>query len=106
MKIHIRTNTGQGITIQGTLNSSELPRHLAQKMEKLIQPDMLAAAASTPENPDMVDMQQYEITLMPKDRKYGTKHIQFTDAGCSDEMLELLDELIHEIIIKKKRGSK
>ena len=106
MKLHIKLITGQGIAIQGTLDSSGLPRHLAQKMEKLIQPDLLAAAASTPENPNMADMQQYEITIIPNDRKYGTTHFQFTEAGCSDELLELLDELIHEMIIKKKRGSK
>ena len=60
----------------------------------------------TPENPDMVDMQQYEITLMPQDKKSEPDHFRFTDQGCSDEMLELLDELIHEIIIKKKRNAK
>ena len=106
MKLYMKINTGQGITIEGTLSSSELPRNLAQRMEKLLQPDLLAAAAGITDPPDMVDMQQYEITLTPNDRIQGVERFQFTDAGCSEEMLELLDDLVHQIIIKKKRSSK
>ena len=106
MKIHLRVNTGQGITIEGTINSSELPQNLAQKMEQLLQPDVLAAAANTPVNQDMVDMQQYELTLIPDAQDRGDQHFQFTDAGCPVALLELLDDLVHEIIIKKRHDMK
>ena len=106
MKVHMKINTGQGITIEGTLDPSELPRNLAQRMEKILQLDLLAAAASITDHPDMVDMQQYEITLMPNDRSQEAERFQFTDAGCSEEMLELLDDLVHQVIIGKKRRSK
>jgi hypothetical protein len=107
MKIHIRTTTGQGITIQGTLNSSDLSQPLAQSMETLMRPTILAAAAEVSDNPHMVDMQEYEITLFPKGRKSNNiEQFQFTDASCPDELLDLLDELIHEIVRQKKHAPK
>ena len=106
MKIHLRVYTGQGITIEGTIHSSELPQNLAPKMEQLLQPDILAAAAGTPVDPDMVDMQQYEITLLSDTEDRGNQNFQFADAGCPDELLALLDDLVHEIILKKKHNKK
>ena len=106
MKIHLRVSTGQGITIEGTINSSALPRNLALKSEQLLQPDILAAAEGAPVNPDMVDMQQYELTLISRSQDRRDQHFQFADAGCSDELLALLDDLVHEIILKKKQDQK
>ena len=107
MKIHIRTTTGQGITIQGTLDSSNLSQHLAQSMEKLMRPKILAAATKGGGKPNMVDMQEYEITLLPKGRpSTGLERFQFTDASCPEELLDLLDELVHAIVLQKKRPPK
>ena len=106
MKIHLRVNTGQGITIEGTINSSELPQHLAQQMEQLLQHDILAAVEDTAVNQDMVDMQQYELTLISNTQDRGDQYFEFADAGCSDALLELLDDLVHEIIIKKRHDRK
>jgi hypothetical protein len=104
MKIFLRTTTGQGITLEGQLDTADLPEDLADRMAKILSSRRLSKVAKAPAPRAMVDMQQYELTLLPKTSRSKPKRFQFSDAVAGEELIELLDELTHEITLQKVRA--
>jgi len=104
MKILLRTTTGQGITLEGLLDTADLPEDLGDRIEKVLRPRRLSTVAKAPVRRSMTDMQHYELTLLPKSSRGKPKKYQFSDAAAGDELIELLDELTHEITLQKVRA--
>ena len=104
MKIFLRTTTGQGITLEGQLDTADLPEDLAGRVAKILKPRRLSTVAKAPAPRAMVDMQQYELTLLPKTSRSKPKKFQFSDAVAGEELIELMDELTHEITLQKVRA--
>ncbi len=105
MKLFMRTITGHGIVIQGTLDTTTLPDNVNRRLEQVLKADMLTEAAHAPENPAMVDAQQYELTLYPEDQPDKPQRYTFSDMGSPDEVLELADELTYQITQNKRAAS-
>ena len=104
MKILLRTTTGQGITLEGQLDTADLPEDLGNRIEKILRPRRLSAVAQAPVRRSMADMQHYELTLLPKSLRGKPRKFEFSDAAAGDDLVELLDELTHEITLQKVRA--
>jgi hypothetical protein len=104
MKIFLRTTTGQGITLEGQLDTADLPEDLGDRIEKILRPRRLSAVAQAPERRSMADMQHYELTLLPRTSRGKPRRFEFSDAAAGDDLVELLDELTHEITLQKVRA--
>ena len=104
MKIFLRTTTGQGITLEGQLDTADLPEDLGARIEKILRPRRLSTVAQAPAPRSMVDMQHYELTLLPKSSRGKPKKFQFSDAAAGEDLIELLDELTYEITLQKVRA--
>jgi hypothetical protein len=104
MKIFLRTTTGQGITLEGQLDTADLPENLGDRIEKILRPRRLSAVAQAPERRSMADMQHYELTLLPRTSRGKPRRFEFSDAAAGDDLVELLDELTHEITLQKVRA--
>ena len=104
MKIFLRTTTGQGIMLEGQLDTADLPDDLGDRIEKILRPRRLSAVAKAPVPRAMVDMQHYELTLLPKSSRGKPRKFEFSDAVAGDDLVELLDELTHEITLRKMRA--
>jgi len=104
MKILLRTTTGQGITLEGQLDTADLPEDLGNRIEKILRPRRLSAVAQAPVRRSMADMQHYELTLLPKSSRGKPRKFEFSDAAAGDDLVELLDELTHEITLQKVRA--
>ncbi len=104
MKILLRTMTGQGITLEGQLDTADLPEDLGDRMVKILRPRRLSTVAKAPVPRAMADMQHYELTLLPQSSRSKPKKYQFSDAVAGDDLIELLDELTHQITLQKVRA--
>jgi hypothetical protein len=104
MRIFLRTTTGQGITLEGQLDTADLPGDLGERVEKILRPRRLSAVAQAPVPRLMVDMQHYELTLLPKSSRGKPRKFEFSDAVAGDDLVELLDELTHEITLQRVRA--
>lgn len=103
MKLLLRRTGGQGLMLQGKVDTSELPEDLARRARETLQPEKLRRVATQPQNPFMVDCHEYEITLLDDDE---VKHFKFSDAQNAPELLELLDELMREIVARNIQSRK
>jgi hypothetical protein len=104
MKIFLRTTTGQGITLEGQLDTADLPEDLGDRIEKILRPRRLSAVAQAPVRRSMADVQHYELTLLPRTSRGKPRRFEFSDAAAGDDLVELLDELTHEITLQKVRA--
>ena len=104
MKIFLRTTTGQGIMLEGQLDTADLPEDLGDRIEKILRPRRLSAVAQAPVRRSMADVQHYELTLLPRTSRGKPRRFEFSDAAAGDDLVELLDELTHEITLQKVRA--
>ncbi|MCP4660102.1 MAG: hypothetical protein GY856_32270 [bacterium] len=88
------------LRIRGELNTGELAADLTRKVEQIFHPEKLEAAGAVA-NPQMTDAQQYQLTVMPQSGEGDVRHYQLDDSCLSPELLDVLDELMHEIIRRK-----
>ncbi|MCB0194653.1 MAG: hypothetical protein KDJ65_22065 [Anaerolineae bacterium] len=103
MTLFLQVFTGQGIRLQGEIAMDELPDDLARQAQAILQDDrMLADAASAQPPPQMVDVSTYELTLYYDASHTHYKHYTFVDAETNIDVLDLLDDIMHEIIRHKK----
>jgi hypothetical protein len=105
MKIFLKTLTGQGLTLQGNLDISELPEDLAQKTKALLNEESLSKATGAEKSPSMVDSQEYELTIFPDDESKQPQRYKFSESEGNVEIAELLDELMYEINLRKMGSS-
>jgi hypothetical protein len=104
MRIFLRTTTGQGIPLEGQLDTADLPGDLGERVEKILRPRRLSAVAQAPVPRSMVDMQHYELTLLPRSSRGRPRKFEFSDAVAGDDLVELLDELTYQITLQKVRA--
>ncbi len=104
MKLLLRRTGGQGLMLQGKVDTSELPEDLAKRTQETLQPEKLRKVAMQPQNPFMVDCHEYEVTLLDDDKE--VKHFKLSDAQNAPELLELLDELMREIVSRNIKSRK
>ena len=103
MKLFLRILTGQGIRLQGEISMAELPDDLARQAQALLQDDhMLSTAAQAQPPPQMVDVSHYELTLISDDPGDSPHHYTFADAETNIDVLDLLDDIMHEIVRHNK----
>lgn len=104
MKLLLRRTGGQGLMLQGRVDTSELPEDLAKRTRETLKPEKLQKVATRPQDPFMVDCHEYEVTLLDDDKE--VKHFKFSDAQDAPELLELLDELMREIVARNIKAHK
>lgn len=100
MKLTIATSGGFGnIRIQGELDTDKLDTTLAEKAKSVLKPERLASLPLDTAGP-MVDVTQYEVCIFLEDEVH-----QYTvdEANAPPEVMEVLQALVHEIIIKKRK---
>ncbi len=100
MKLTIATSGGIGnIQIHGELDTDELERSLAEKAKSVLKPERLA---SLPRDTAglLVDVTQFEVGIFLED---GVHQYTVDEANAPPEIMEVLQALVHEIIIKKRK---
>ena len=102
MKLFLKIVSGQGITLQGNLDVSELPEELALKTQNMLKEEILSEASRVERDPFAVDFQEYELVILPDANNEQPQRYTFTEAESNLEVLELLDELMQKIIINKR----
>jgi hypothetical protein len=102
MKIFLKILTGQGITLQGKLDLSDLPEDLAQRARKILQEPRLSAAARAESNPLAVDTQEYELMIISEDQNIQPEKYLIPESDDNADVLDVLDDLMHEIVLQKK----
>ena len=105
MKLFLRIFTGQGITLQGEINLSDLPNDLARQVQATLTPENLTAAAAAQPNPLVVDASEYELVIHPDDPNQTSQRYELVDADDNIDVLEVLDDIMHEIVRRKKGQS-
>jgi hypothetical protein len=100
MKFTVRTSGGIGnIRIQGEIDTEELDPTLAEQVKSVLTPEHLITvprdtAGST------VDVTQYEVGIFQED---GVHSYTVDEAIAPQEIVEVLQALVHEIILKKRQ---
>ena len=102
MQIHLKCTGGQGITLEGKLDTKDLPDDLADRANKTLNAKKLKDTTKAPKNAFMVDAQQYELTIIPEEARISSPaRFQFDESQADPDILELMDELLHLITIQK-----
>lgn len=105
MKFFLRVLTGQGITLQGEIDLTDLPEELVRRIQTTLTRKNLAAAAVAKPNPQMVDASEYELAIYPDNPNQKPQRYTFVDADDNIDVLEILDDIMHEIVRRKKGQS-
>ena len=101
MKLTIATSGGIGnIRLQGQLDTDELDSKLAEKAKSALKPERLASLPLDTAG-SMVDATQFEVGIYLEDGVY-----QYTvdEANAPPDVVEVLQALVHEIILKKRQS--
>ena len=102
MKLFLKSSGGFGnLQIQGTLDTDQLPEALAEKVRTVLTPEQLSAPHPR-DTRAWADATQYEIDLMLDS---GTQKFHIDDATAPPQVLDTVQELIQEIINRKRERS-
>jgi len=102
MKILLKTSGGfANLRIDGVLDTDQLPPELAERIERGLASDALRDAA-TLDNPVLADGTVYELTILPETEGGERRHFVIDDAAVADEILDVLDAILHEIIRRRR----
>ena len=107
MKIHLQITGGMGLTLRGTLESADLPCEATERVVALLTPENLRTAALSQPTPNAVDMREFEVTIAPDGDASSaeeTNRYHFTESDDNIDVVDLLDELMREIVIRKQAG--
>lgn len=102
-KIYIETTVGLGIPLRGTLDLDELPPQLAARSKKMLTKAAEEGGRESMPDPFSADMTSYDIRIIPDSAEERQQHVQI-GSDADDDVLELMDELVHELV-KQKRGA-
>lgn len=101
MRLYLECSGGfANPTIGGEPETVKLPAKLARKAESLLTPERIGASLSRTTAP-MPDRQTYTLKLFLDD---GFREFTISETDPSPELIELLDQLIHELIKRKARA--
>ena len=104
MKLFIRTTGGMGITLQGNIDTTDVPEDLARRAETLLDAKTLEKAAASRPDPRLADGQAYELVVYPEARGRPPRQYRFTETEDHIDLAQLLDDLMREITLRKKSG--
>jgi hypothetical protein len=100
MKLTIATSGGIGnIQIQGELDTDELDSNLADQARSVLKPERLETLSLNTAG-SMVDVTQYEVGIYLDD---GVHQYTVDEANAPQEVLEVLQALVHELVLKKRK---
>jgi hypothetical protein len=100
VKLTIRTSGGFGnIRLQGDLDTDELDSTLAKRTKSVLKPERLESLQAKTEG-FMVDVTQFEVDISLED---GVHQYTLDEANAPPDVVEVLQALVHEIILKKRR---
>ena len=106
MKLSLKTSGGfANLRIEGVLDTSELPPELARRIEDGLRSDALREAAAGA-NPQMADGTVYELTILPETADGEVRRYTIDDAAVEEEMLEILDEILHEVVRRRRAAAR
>ncbi len=104
MKLDLKSTGGfAGLELAGRLDTADLPEDLARRVEELLTPDNLRAAAASRSLP-MPDARQYHLTLVPEHPDAEARTHVIDDMSSSGEVLDVIDELIAELVRRKQEA--
>ncbi|MEE8526486.1 MAG: protealysin inhibitor emfourin [Thermoanaerobaculia bacterium] len=102
MKILLKTSGGfANLRIEGELDTGRLPPELAERIESGLASDALRKAA-TLASPELADGTVYELTILPETEDGERRHFVIDDAAVADEILDVIDEILHEIVRRRR----
>ena len=101
MKLTIATSGGIGnIRIHGEIDTEELDDTLAEQVKSVLKPGRLASLRRDAAG-SIVDVTQYEVGILQED---GVRSYTVDEANAPQEVIEVLQALVHEIVIRKRRS--
>jgi Emfourin len=105
MKVQLKTSGGfANLRIEGELDTAKLSPELAERIERGLGSEALRDAA-TLANPALADGSVYELTILPETEGGKPRHFVIDDAAVADEVLDAVDDILHEIIRRRRDGS-
>ena len=106
MQLILKTSGGfANLRIEGQIDTSELPPELSDRIERGLESDALREAAAA-ENSQMADGTVYELTILPVTEEDEQQHYVISDAAVEDEILEIFDEILHEIMRQRREAAR
>lgn len=110
MKLILKSSGGfAGLQISGALDTAELAEELARRVEEHLTPEKLHAAtaksAAGKRSLPMPDVQQYHLSLLSEDEDGEAATYVVDDTCASDEILDLIDDLMAEITRRKRQAA-
>jgi hypothetical protein len=101
MILTISTSGGIGnLRIQGELDTDELDRTLADQVKSVLRPERLKSITFEP-GTAMVDSSKFEVGFL---LEKGVQQYTIDEANAPAEVVEVLQALVHEIILKKRQS--
>lgn len=98
MKIFLRSSGGfANIQIQGEVDTTDLPAHLAKKAKTLLTPNRIKNVSGI-ENPQYADSQQIHVRVSSPE---GSIQFELDESTADQELFALCNDLIHEIVRRK-----
>lgn len=103
MELFLKQTGGvAGLRLEGSISTSELSEDLASRLEKTLQSGDFLEAQRASKNELFTDARTYELTVLPEFDDFTGQQFTFSENQDIPEILDLLDELLREIIQKKR----
>ena len=100
MKLFLKTAGGIGnIRIRGAIDTRELPPALARRVRTVFAPERLDALARPGDPGQMADGLQYEVDVVRGDR---ARRLLIDESSAPDDLIDTLQDLVQEIVRRKK----
>jgi hypothetical protein len=97
MKLHLARSGGfANIRLQGTVDTADLPPDLADRAERLLDPDNLARAQHEG-NPHMADAYVYELRVWPAGEGGDHHRYLLSEADTASDVMDTLHDVMETI---------
>ncbi len=98
MKVRLKTSGGlANLRIDGEIDTGQLSPEISELIERGLESEALRQSAAT-DNFGVADGTVYELTIPSESEDGERRHYVLDDTTASDEVLDVLDILQHEII--------
>ena len=93
MEIRLDITGGMGIRLSGTLPQEAISESLSRAVEQAVDDGTFARCETTPENPQMADVQHYEISVRLDRPGAHAETFSFDDSQAPGPVLDLIDQM-------------